>query len=236
MMILNTFGPAFGLPDASSFCLKAMYLLQMSGADWQNNPGADSRKAPMQKLPVLVDGDHTVADSDSIRLYLQQKTGVDFDQPLTEAERSMARALSRMVEEHLYFCLVYDRWKVDGNWQHVRQRFFSDLPVPIRLIVPAMVRRSVLANLSGQGMGRFSYSQMLERADCDLIALESLLADERPFLFGETATSADASVVGVLASIAASPVETELKLRLTGSSLLTNYSARLADRFCLPVQ
>ena len=108
--------------------------------------------------------------------------------------------------------------------------------MPLRLIVPAMVRRSVLASLSGQGMGRFSYSQMLERADCDLIALESLLADDRPFLFGETATSADASVVGVLASIAASPAETELRLRVTGSSLLMNYISRVADRFSLPVQ
>jgi len=231
MLTLNTFGPAFALPDASSFCMKAMWLLQMSGVEWQNNPGSDSRKAPMQKLPVLVDGDKIIADSDAIREYLQLKTGLDFDQSLTKPEKVTARALCRMAEEHLYFCLVFDRWKVDANWAHVKQRFFSDLPLPLRKIVPAMVRRSVLGNLSGQGLGRCSYAQMLVRAESDLSAIESLIEENGPFLFGQTPVSADVSVGSVLVSLAVSPEETGLSARVTGSDVLMNYIGVIAQEF-----
>ena len=231
MLTLNTFGPTFGIPDASPFCIKAMCLLNMSGAQWQENPNSDSRKAPMQKLPVLIDGDQTVADSDSIRLYLQEKTGVDFDRPLSPSNKVVARALSRMVEEHLYFCLVFVRWKVDANWQAIKQRFFSELPQPARMLVPTLVRRSVMSSLSGQGIGRFSYSQMLERAEIDLSSIESFIG-EGPFLFGSTAVSADASVGSVLMSIAANPAETGLRDRVRGSEILMNYIDTVANELC----
>ncbi len=45
MITLYTFGPAFGLPDPSPFCLKAMALLKMSGLEHTCTPG-DVRKAP----------------------------------------------------------------------------------------------------------------------------------------------------------------------------------------------
>jgi len=70
MMQLQTFGPAFGQPDASPFCVKAMCLLHMGSVNWQPVPGTDARKAPYQKLPVLVDGNEVIADSDNIRQYL----------------------------------------------------------------------------------------------------------------------------------------------------------------------
>ena len=222
MITLNTFGPAFGLPDASPFCLKAMCLLKMSGVDWQVNPGVDSRKAPMQKLPVLIDNDLIIADSDAIRTHLEQTYGTDFDQGLDAAAQPFARALIRMAEEHLYFCLVYDRWKVDANWAQIKTVFFGNLPAPVRAVVPGIARRSVLGFLNGQGMGRFSYQQMMTRAEHDLVAFE-LAIGEGPFLFGQTAVAADASVGSLLAEIAASPCETDLRERVRRSKVLTNY-------------
>lgn len=154
MMILDTFGPAFGLPDASPFCIKTMCLLTLSGVPWQCRGGVDSRKAPYGKLPVLHDGELSMPDSDSIRYYLESVSGTDFDVSLNKGERHLAQALIRMVEEHLNFCLVYDRWVVEENWRALRVNFFADMPAVIRLIVPALVRRQVLRNLSGQGIGR----------------------------------------------------------------------------------
>ena len=72
MLILHTFGPAFGLPDPSPFCMKAMALLKMSGLEHQCVSG-DPRKAPKGKLPCLVDGDATIADSTFIRWHLEEK-------------------------------------------------------------------------------------------------------------------------------------------------------------------
>jgi len=140
-----------------------------------------------------------------------------------------------MAEEHLYFCLLFDRWKVDANWQHIKQQFFSELPKPVRAIVPPMVRRSVSRSLSGQGMGRFSYSQMTDRAEIDLSSIESLIGDG-PFLFGETAVSADASVGSVVAQIAARPIETGLRTRVRDSEVLMNYIAAVSDGIYPSVQ
>lgn len=233
-MILNTFGPAFGLPDASPFCTKAMYLLNMSGVEWQANPGFDSRKAPMQKLPVLVDNDQIIADSDAIRSYLEQTCGTNFDRTLDQTQESTARALIRMAEEHLYFCLLYDRWQVDANWVHIKRHFFSELPAPLRAVIPGLVRRSVLGSLKGQGMGRFTYAEMLVRAEKDLSAFEQFIGDG-PFLFGKAAVAADASVGSVLAAIAASPAETELRARVRRSDVLMEYITAVSKGF-FPVQ
>lgn len=96
----------------------------MSGIGWQVNPWSDSRKAPMQKLPVLIDDEISIADSDAIRDHFERFYAADFDQSLDNTQEATARALIRMAEEHLYFCLMYDRWKVDANWVCFKRCFF----------------------------------------------------------------------------------------------------------------
>jgi len=224
MLILNTFGPNFNEPDASPFCVKAMCLLRMSGLEWTTRPGSDSRKAPARKLPVLIDGDQTIADSDAIRYHLENQYGADFDAPLNAAQKAQSRALIRMVEEHLYFCLMYDRWMVEANWLRIKDVFFGTLPAAARMIVPRMVRKSVLSALDGQGLGRLAYDHMFERATGDLKSVEQCLTDGR-FLFGDTAVAADASVGCVLAAIAASPTHTNLREAVRGNKRLMAYVA-----------
>ncbi|MGI9409563.1 MAG: glutathione S-transferase N-terminal domain-containing protein, partial [Hyphomicrobiaceae bacterium] len=87
MLILHTFGPAFGLPDPSPFCMKAMALLRLSGLEHRCAPG-DPRKAPKGKLPYLVDGDDIIPDTTFIRWHLEQKHGVTFDAHLTEEQKA----------------------------------------------------------------------------------------------------------------------------------------------------
>jgi hypothetical protein len=50
MITLYTFGPYFGLPDASPFVIKAMLLLKFAGLDYREDRGG-FRKAPKGKLP-----------------------------------------------------------------------------------------------------------------------------------------------------------------------------------------
>ena len=46
MIILYSFGPNMGLPDASPFCLKAAVLLEMSGLPFESPPHKGMSKAP----------------------------------------------------------------------------------------------------------------------------------------------------------------------------------------------
>lgn len=78
MLKLITFPVAFGEPSASPFCVKAMCLLQFSGVNWTPKFTSDPRKIPNGKLPILINGGKTIADSDGIRAHLEKAFKTDF--------------------------------------------------------------------------------------------------------------------------------------------------------------
>ena len=210
MMILQAFGPAFGQPSPSPFCVKAMCLLTMAGVKWKPDFTADIRKAPRGKFPVLVDGDRTIPDSGEIQQHLETHHGADFDAGLSATERAHGHMMIRMADEHLYHACVYDRWFRDDNWAVLRDTYFAAMPWPLRAVVPGIVRKSALNNLRGQGIGRMTYDEMVARAEDDLCALDQVIGDAG-FLFGDRPTAADASIGPLLAAIASGPNETPLR-------------------------
>ncbi len=62
MITLYTFGPYFGLPDASPFVLKAMLLLKIAGLPFEESRSGFA-KAPKGKLPYIDDDGEKIADS-----------------------------------------------------------------------------------------------------------------------------------------------------------------------------
>lgn len=226
MMILRSFAPAFGAPSPSPFCVKAMCLLTMAGVTWRPDFTADVRKAPHQKLPVLVDGAHTVPDSDAIERHLRDIHGFDFDAGLDAPARGTAHAVKRMAEEHLYFALVYDRWMLDENWAILRREYFEDMPWPQRIFVPGLARKEIIRNTKGQGIGRMSYDEMLIRAKADLEALTVTLGD-KPYLFAAHPVAADAAIAPLLASLATGEVETPLLCMVRDATPLMGYVSRV---------
>ena len=200
MMILQAFGPAFGQPSPSPFCVKAMCLLTMAGANWKPDFAADIRKAPRGKFPVLLDGDQTIPDTSEIQQHLEARHDADFDAGLSAADRAQAHMMIRMADEHLYHACVYDRWVRDDNWAVLRDTYFAAMPWPLRAIVPGIVRKSAISNLRGQGLGRMSYDEMVQRAEDDLCVLDQVIGDTG-FLFGDRPTAADASTTASLARI-----------------------------------
>lgn len=225
MLELQTYVPAFGSPSASPFGGKVIALLNMAGVEYTIKYGADPRKAPKQKLPVLTDGNEVIADSDFIRAHLENTRDVDFDAGLSKSERATSRALIRMVEEHLYFALICDRWLIDDNWDHVRAKFFGKIPALIRGFATKQIRKQVQAQVIAQGMGRHSVKEQLARADRDITAITDFLG-AKPFLFGDAPTAADASVIPMLKAIAGSPTPTLLSNRVNNDALLTAYLER----------
>ncbi len=227
MLKLVTFAPAFGAPSASPFGVKAICLLKMAGAEFEVVAG-DPRKAPKAKLPMLVDEGTTIADSEDIRSYLEQKFKVDFDAGLSLEQRATSRAIIRMCDEHLYFLLVCDRWLIDANWEIVREKFFGMIPKPIRGFITGKIRKKVRNSMHSQGVGRHTVAEQLTRADKDIKAIMVLLG-EKPFLFGDTPTAADASAVGVLSAMAGSPTKTMLSERINTDMPLIAYLKRVRE-------
>ena len=147
-LILHIFGPAFGLPDPSPFAMKGDMLMKLSGLDYRTHAG-DVTKAPRKKFPVLVDSGEFIPDSTFIRLHLEKKHGIDFDKSLSARERGIAYAVEKMLEDNLYWAIMYERWIVDENFDRGPRSYFDAIPQPIRMVALPMIRRQVKRNLWG---------------------------------------------------------------------------------------
>ena len=226
MMKLVAFPPSFGLPSSSPFGMKAICFMNMAGVDWEWSRKADPRKAPKGKLPLLIDGGARIPDSEDIRAYLEQKTGLDFDAGLNDEQRAISRAVIRMCDEHLYFVLVCERWLNDANWEIVRETFFGMIPRPLRGFVTGKIRKKVRDDMYAQGIGRHSPEERMARADKDIGAIATLIGEKR-FLFGDAPSAADASAGPMLASIAALPTESALRARVAEDAPLMAYLDRV---------
>src|SRR4029079_15117709 len=101
MITLESFGPAFGLPEPSPFVTKVEILLKMAGLPYAVDTNGFN-KAPKGKLPYITDNSETIADSTFIRWHIETKYNIDFDRGLSAEQRATAWAFEKMLEEHLY--------------------------------------------------------------------------------------------------------------------------------------
>ena len=225
MYHLITYRAGFGTFSFSPFCIKAAWLLNLSGVPWQRRDENDPRKYPHGKLPCLQAGDRLIHDSTSIGAFLHQQ-GADFWGQTTPRDRALGHALIRMAEEHLYFHIVIDRWMDDTVWPHIRDTYFSDIPRPLRGLIAGKIRRDLRKGLHQQGLMRLSPAERSARRDADLAAITSLLTGQ-DYLFGGTPTLPDVSVGAMLLAMQKGPVPTEQTRRIADDPVLSAYVARL---------
>ena len=130
-----------------------------------------------------------------------------------------------MVEEHLYFAIVHDRWGDDANWSEVVPAYFSDISAVLRGIVTNSLRKQAKKGLAWMGISRYPASLQLDRIGQDLDAITGQLGGQ-PSCFGETATAFDAAIVPQLSALAASPAKTPLSRIVSENEQLVNYMER----------
>jgi len=231
MIQLCQYAPSLGLPSPSPFCMKAELLMLMSAIPYTNRFDANVRKAPKAKLPYVVTDDGTViADSEFILAYLKTARLFTADDWLSELQRAHCLAVTRLIEDHLYWLLVHARWLDDDVWPTVREAFFGGLPLGVKSVLPAIVRNQVKRTLHGQGLGRHSQAELTTLANQDLRALDEMLGD-KPFLMGDRICSVDATVYGSLAAVYCPLLDTSLKATALGYPRLMAFCERITERF-----
>jgi glutathione S-transferase len=230
MITLHQFPPALGLPNASPFCLKLELYLRMAGLPYRNAYTLELHKAPKGKLPWIDDDGTAVADSGLIIDYLKRKYGDPLDAGLNPEQRALALAITRLIEEHLYWAVLYDRWITPQGWAMTRPAFFGTLPRPLRAIVPLVARRGIRAELQGHGMGRHAPAQIHALGVADVDALAVLL-DGQEFFLGAQVSSVDAIATAFLANILMVPLETPIKSAAVGHGNLAAYCRRMAGQY-----
>ncbi|MBL4758269.1 MAG: glutathione S-transferase family protein [Rhizobiales bacterium] len=225
MITLCKFGPHFGLPDASAFCVKAEILLKMAGLKYEVD--LDSFKnAPKGKLPYINDGGKTVGDSTFIRLHIEEKYGFDFNAGLDARAAGIAWSAEKMCEDHLYWVILNDRWKNDENFDLGPRIFFQAAPALIRPIITRSVRKQIVKGIKTHGLGRHSDAEIYTLAGRAITALADILGDNEYFM-GDKICGVDATVFAFIDAISAAHFNSPMIALVEGHKNLAAYRDRM---------
>lgn len=233
MIKLIQFFPAWNLPNASPFCMKLETYLRMANLPYQNQYTANPRVSPTGKFPVITDSGLTIADSTLIIHHLKKAYGDTLDQHLSEKEHAVALAFQRLIEEHLYWVIVYSRWLDPTGWALTRSTYFAKLPVFLKCWLPGLLQKKVKRQIDGHGMGLHSPEKIYAFGQTDLKAIADFL-DQKIFFMGDQPSSIDACVYGFLANILAVPIDSPLKDYAMTLPNLTQYCDRMRSAYFKP--
>lgn len=229
MTTLFGWGPMFGLRGPSPFVMKSDIQMQMLGVTF-DRATADLQAVSKQKAPYVEDDGAIIEDSTFIRRHFEAKTGRDLDEGLTPAQRGLAWALERLLEERLMMIVVSERWLEDANFAKGPAQFFAGVPEPMRTAVMEEARGRVRSAQMGQGIGRHSRAERLQLAAWDIAALAQTLG-ERPYFFASHPTAVDAVAYGVLSSAAARFFDSPLSDLVAGHANLMDFIGRMEARY-----
>ncbi|MFC5437808.1 glutathione S-transferase family protein [Rhodanobacter umsongensis] len=219
---------AFGLPDASPFVIKTEVQLQMAGVAYER-ASAIPPQAPNGKLPYVNDHDEVVSDSTFIRAHVERKYAVDLDAGLDACQRAQAWMIERLLEDHLYFAMVWFRWIDPDNFAKGPAHLADGAPEADRAQLRKDMQARKVAELHAQGLGRHSPAQIAALGERSIDALAQLLGDQ-PYFMGASPTGVDATAFGMLACVITPFFDTPLRRAVQAHSNLVAYVARMMQR------
>ena len=219
----------FGMPDTSPFVIKTEVQLKMAGLAYER-VSAIPPQAPNGKLPYIDDHGEAVSDSTFIRAHVERKYSVDLDAGLDSRQRAQAWAIERLLEDHLYFAMVWFRWIDPDNFAKGPAHFADSAPEADRAQLRHDMQARKASDLHAQGIGRHAPERIAELGERSIDALAQLLGDE-PYLMGESPSGVDATAFGILASVLAPLFDTPLRRTVEARPNLVAYVARMMQRY-----
>lgn len=221
---------AWGLPSVSPFCLKLDAVLRMTGTEHRSVTVSSPFGGPKGKAPWIEHDGRKVGDSTLILHYLKAQIGMDANAHLDEEQRGHALAIQRLIDENLYWAMVYDRWVRPENWSLLKSTVLGGIPAPVRAVMAPLARRGVKQQLKGHGMGCHSEPEIVDIATRDIGALAAILGG-KPWFMGDTPSEVDAVAYGQLANIHDVGFASPLKPVIAGHANLVSFLQRFRERF-----
>jgi glutathione S-transferase len=229
-LVVHHLAGAWGLPSVSPFCLKLDAYLRIAGIPHKAVTAATPFAAPKGKAPWIAHEGRKIGDSGFIIDYLRTRFKADPDARLSPAQRGMSVALRRLIEENLYWTMVYDRWMVEPNWRVFRSVVLGGVFEPMRSLIAPMARRGVRAQLKGHGIGLHSAEEIHAIGRRDIAALADVLGD-KPYFHGDEPSEIDAVAYGQLANIMRPPIASPVKDDANARANLVAFIDRFRDRY-----
>jgi glutathione S-transferase len=234
MIKVHKFGPAFGLPDLSPFVMKVETYLRITRQPYETIT-ADVRKAPRGQLPVVdVDGKVT-PDSTAIVDSLEAARPEKLDAHLDAPQRAVALAFKSMLEEHLYFGVLFMRWATDDGWsvfEPTLREMLGQMGVPsvMRGMVCKSARKHVVQRVRTQGIGRGPRSEIAGTCSKIVEALAEHLG-ERTYFLGDRPSTYDATVYAFAAGVLCPAFDNELRKYAATKKNLVSYADRMKTQY-----
>lgn len=220
---------AFGLPDSSPFVIKTEVQLQMAGVAYER-ASAIPPQAPNGKLPFIDDDGVVVSDSTFIRAHVERKYALDLDAGLDAHQRAQAWTIERLLEDHLYFAMVWFRWIEPENFAKGPAHFADGAPEGERERLRKEMQARKAAELHAQGLGRHQPAQIAALGERSIHALAELLGDQ-PYFMGASPSGVDATAFGMLACVITPFFDTPLRRAAQSHPALVDYVARMMRRY-----
>ena len=221
---LFAFGSGWGVPfnTAAPFPLKLATWLRMAEIPFEFVVANDPSKGPKGKSPWIEYGAVRMGDSSLIIEHLKDRFGIDLDAHLDARQRALAVSIQRMLEEHYHQCFEHQLFFGRGAEDRL-QDFAATMPIPLRWLVPTVLKRAFTKQLHARGVGRHAEDVIIAQDKSDLDALSELLGDQ-PYFLGEQPSSVDACVFGFLG----------VSLYVAGDNPLYQYGASIENlmRYC----
>lgn len=226
MIDLYAFAPLWRVADVSPFVTKVDVYLRLAELPYKLVPFSmeSFTAAPKGKLPYIVDGHETIADSSFIVDYLKKKYSDPLDAKLGPSVRAGGHAIKRMLEENFYWVIVAERWRDTKTAVEQYPVMVGQPPEFVKAVVD-----SLLSELHGQGIGRHSADEVESIGKADLIALSDFLG-ENPYLLGEEPTSYDATAYSFVAHTIQPDYDSRMKRFIKTLPNLMQYWDRLKSR------
>jgi glutathione S-transferase len=171
-----------------------------------------------------------VCDSTFIRAHIERKYELDLDEGLDSGQRAQAWAIERMLEDHLYFAMMWFRWVDAENFAKGPAHFFDRVPESDRIATRQRVQAGKLDDLRAHGIGRHPPEKVAELGIRSIDAMAALLGD-RPYLFGDRCSAVDATAFGMLAAVATPFFVSPLRAGLERHDTLRAYIDRMMGRY-----
>lgn len=225
MIDLYQFPRAFGIANLSPFCMKVEAFLRIADIPYQIMEVKDLRLAPKGKLPFIRDNGIAVSDSEFIMDYLQSKHEFEVDGHLASRQRVLHHALSRMLDEHFYWALMYSRWLEPQNWQILKQHLYGHIPPPVSTIMAKKSQDTMRKQLHNQGLGRHNAEEVYRKAGKDIEALANSLGSQSWF-GGDYLSRLDLSVLAYLSNALLAELPSPLTEKIQQHENLLDFQQR----------
>jgi glutathione S-transferase len=234
MIKVHKFGPSFGLPDASPFVMKVETYLRITDQKYETVTG-DVRKAPRGQLPFIdVDG-KIIPDSTAIVDHLEGARSEKLDAQLSPKDRAIGLAFKSMLEEHLYFGVLYLRWVTDDGWAVFEPGLrdmlgVAGVPGFMRGFVSKSARKHVTGRVSSQGIGRAPRAEVVGACNQIVDAFAEQLG-EGPYFLGSAPTPYDATAYAFGAGVLCPAFDNEVRKHAATKKNLVGYVDRMKEKY-----